>query len=267
MTTAPHAVPAAAPLASPISREHWSRIAVWLLRLPLLVPFTLMGPEILAAIRGEPDAVAHLSTSTADVLGTSAFLLFVLMLTVTPVQTMTGWRWHVVLRRDYGIAMFAVAATDLTLAATTTGDTFPGGVLSRVGGHSFLLVGTLATLLLIPLVVTANRAAQRWLGGWWKSLHHITYVVWALVLLHLFLLFGVATIFVEAALVSVPLAVLRLSAVRRWWTTARRLDIHAGMRAAAAALLLATFAAGFAPLVQELAVKGAAAFVQQPIDN
>ena len=267
MTTAPHAVSAATPLSTQLSREHWSRIAVWLLRLPLLVPFILMAPELLAAIRGEPDSVAHLSASTADVLGTSAFLLFVLMLAVTPVHTMTGWRWHIVLRRDYGIAMFAVAATDLTLAATTTGDTFPGGVLSRVGGHSFLVVGTLATLLLVPLVITANGAAQRRLGGWWKSLHRLTYVIWGLVLIHLFLLFGFATIFVEATLVSIPLAVLRLPAVRRWWTSSRRLDVRFGMRAAAAALLLATFAAGFAPLVQELAVKGSAAFIQQPLGD
>jgi sulfoxide reductase heme-binding subunit YedZ len=246
---------------------HGSRIAVWLLRLPLLVPFVLMGPELVAAVRGEPDSVAHLSTSTADVLGTSAFLLFVLMLTITPIHTMTGWRRHLVLRRDYGIGMFAVAATDLTLAATTTGDTFPGGVLSRVGGHSFLVVGTLATLLLIPLALTANRAAQRWLGGYWKTLHRITYVVWALVLVHLLLLFGPTGVFLEATAVSVPLAVLRLPAVRRWWTRERRLDRHAGRRAAAAALVVAVFAAGFAPLVQELAVKGSAAFVQQPIDD
>ena len=259
MTAAPHVIPATAPVLSRFTRDHWLRVAVWLLRLPVLVPFALMGPELVAAVRGEPDAVAHLSTSTADVLGTSAFILFVMMLAITPIHTMTGWRRHIVLRRDYGIGMFAVAATDLTLAATTTGDTFPGGVLRRVGGHSFLLVGTLATLLLIPLVLTANRAAQRWLGGYWKSLHRITYAIWGLVLLHLFLLFGFATIFLEAVAVSIPLAVLRLPVVRRWWTQSRVRGTNFRLRAGVAA--------GFAPLVQELAVKGSAAFVQQPLDN
>src|SRR2546430_11731013 len=61
-----------------------------------------------------------------------------MMLAVTPIHTVTGWRWHVILRRDYGIAMFFAAATDITLAATTTGDTFPGPALTRVGGHTFL---------------------------------------------------------------------------------------------------------------------------------
>src|SRR5256886_16634847 len=94
-----------------------------------------------------------------------------MMLAVTPIHTVTGWRWHVILRRDYGIAMFFAAATDITLAATTTGDTFPGGVLTRVGGHTFLLAGTLSTMLLVPLVITANRPAQQGLGRALKSAH------------------------------------------------------------------------------------------------
>lgn len=124
-----------------------------------------MGPEVVSARLTRPGAVAHLSGSTADVLGSSAFLILVMMLAVTPVHTMTGWRWHVVLRRDYGIAMFAVDVTDLTLAAITTGNTFPGGVLTRLGGHSFLLAGLTSTLLLLPMALTANRRAQRWLGA------------------------------------------------------------------------------------------------------
>ena len=269
MNTASHTAGSAAfRAASPLSSSvAWGRIGVWLLRIPLVIPFALMAPEIAAAVEGRPDAIAHLSASTADVLGTSTFLIFILMLAVTPVHTLTGWRWHVILRRDYGIAMFATAGLDLTLAALTTDDTFPGGVLSRMGGHSFLIVGTLATLLLIPLVLTANRLAQRLLGGWWKSLQRLTYVVWALVLLHLFLLFGFETIFIESLLVSAPLLLLRVPAVRRWWTHSRMRDAHRNVRVAVAALLLAVFAAGYAPLVHELVIKGSAAFIQQPVDD
>src|SRR5207302_10214690 len=97
------------------------------------------------------------------------------------------------------------------LAAITTGDTFPGGLPNRVAGHSFLVVGLLAILLLVPLVLTANRRAQRLLGGEWKRLHRLTYAVWVLVLLHLLLLFGVGGIFLDAVAVSAPLALLRVS--------------------------------------------------------
>ncbi len=241
--------------------------ALWMFRALLVVPFVLMGPEIVAVLAGRTDAVANISSSTADVLGTSTFLIFALMLAVTPVQTVTGWRWHVVLRRDYGIASFAVASLDLTLAATTTEDTFLGGLLSHVGGHTFLLAGTISTLLLVPLVITANRRAQRWLGRHWKWIQGLTYVVWGTVLIHLYLLFDLTGFFLDAILLSVPLVMLRLPLVRRWWSSSRRHRTRRAARAVAAVLLITVFLAGFAPFVQELAVKGATAFAQQPIDD
>ena len=106
-----------------------SAFGVWCFRGLLLIPFGFMAPEIISLVLGRPGSVANVSASTADVLGTSSFLLFVMMLSVTPIHTMTGWRWHLILRRDYGVAMFFTAGTDLTLAALTTGDTFPGGPL------------------------------------------------------------------------------------------------------------------------------------------
>jgi len=54
-------------------RALGQRLLVWLLRLAIITPIALMTPEIVAAIRNRPDAVAHLSASTADVLGTSSF--------------------------------------------------------------------------------------------------------------------------------------------------------------------------------------------------
>src|SRR4051812_45078480 len=209
--------------------------AVWGFRVLLLAPFVLMGPEILAALLGRPGSVANLSESTADVLGTSAFLLFITMLTVTPLHTFTGWRWHLVLRRDCGIAMFAVAALDLVLAATTTGRTFPGGFFARVVGHTFLAAGTLAVLLVVPLAITANRRAQRWLGPHWKWLHRLTYFAWGAILLHLLLLFGLRSFFLDAAVMSLPLAVLRVPRVRRWPVSSRRTGRHVLARHAAAA--------------------------------
>lgn len=249
---------------SPARGSGHGRLGVWFFRALLLIPFVLMGPEVVSAILGRPGGVANVSASVADVLGTSTFLIFIMMLAVTPIYTATGWRWHMILRRDYGIAMFFTAATDITLAAITTGDTFPGPALARVGGHTFLVAGTLATLLLVPLVVTANRPAQRWLGRHWKSVQRLTYVVWGTILVHLFLLFGLTSIFLDALAVSIPLAFLRIPSVRRWWDATRRAHSYRALRAVAGIALIAIFAAGYVPLAQELAVKGAAALVQNP---
>ena len=237
------------------------------MRALLVVPFVLMAPEVIAAIQGRPDSLAHLSSSDADVLGTSAFIIFALMLLVTPITTMTGWRWHVVLRRDYGIGMFLVAATDITLAAISTGDTFSGGVPGRLGGHSFLLAGSVSTALLVPLALTANRRAQRWLGTHWRTVQRLTYVVWVTVLIHLLLLFGFRSFAIDALLVSVPLVALRLPWLKRWWVAARHGGNRRGARAFLAVVLLGIFASGFVPFVHELAVKGSAAFIQKPVDD
>jgi methionine sulfoxide reductase heme-binding subunit len=242
-------------------------LGVWCFRGLLIVPFAFMAPEITSLILRRPDSVAHVSASTADVLGTSSLLLFVTMLAVTPVHTMTGWRWHLILRRDYGVAMFFTAGTDLILAALTTGDTFPGGPLGRIAGHIFLVFGTLSVFLMIPLTLTANRRAMHWLGRHWKSVQRLTYVLWVTILIHLAFLFGLSSIFLDAIAVSAPLAVMRVPAVRRWWHSARRARAHHLLRVGAAVALIGLFSVGYTQLVAELAAKGSAAFVQRPASD
>jgi sulfoxide reductase heme-binding subunit YedZ len=247
-------------------RAQIETVALWCFRALMITPFVLMGPELISYLLGQPGAAANIAESTADIFGTSSLLFMVLMLAVTPVYTMTGWAWHLPLRRDYGVAMFASAAVDLVLAALTTGETFSGGVLGRIGGRTFLVAGTLAVFLLLPLAVTSTRRAHLWLGSYWKRLHRLTYVIWAIVLLHLLLLFGIGGIFVQAVTVSVPLVLLRLPPLRRWWSAARRKHRHRILRGVLAVALVATFAAGLRPIISELAFKGQAAFIQQPID-
>jgi methionine sulfoxide reductase heme-binding subunit len=239
-------------------------LALWFFRALLITPFVLMGPELISALMGRPNAVANISTSTADVFGTSSLLIFVMMLTVTPIHTVTGWTWHIPLRRTYGVAMFFTATLDLILAATTTGDTFSGGVLGRIGGHTFLVAGTLAVLLLFPLAITSFRRSHRWLGAYWKRLHRLVFVIWVIILIHLLFLFGFRGFFLDALALSVPLALLRVPPVRRWWSSARRNRQHRILRGALVLVLVGIFAIGFVPLVRELAIKGQAAFVQQP---
>jgi DMSO/TMAO reductase YedYZ heme-binding membrane subunit len=85
--------------------------------------------------------------------------------------------------------MFAVTAfSDAITTSITT--SFAGGVFGRLAGHTFLLVGFVNTMLLIPLFLTANHRAQRWLGRSWKRLHSLVYVIRALLVLHLVLLAG-----------------------------------------------------------------------------
>ncbi|HVU60661.1 MAG TPA: ferric reductase-like transmembrane domain-containing protein [Mycobacteriales bacterium] len=253
-------------LSAKARRAAARRAGIAACRLPIVAPFVMMAPEVVSGLRGRPEAVAHLSSSGPDVFGNAAFICFVLMVLVTPVATVTGWRRHVPLRRTYGLGMFAIALTDLVTAAIVTGNRFPGGFMTRVTGHTFLAVGTLATLLCVPLALTANHRAQRALGKYWKQVHRITYVVWLAIVVHLLLLFGFHGPAVAAIEVSAPLAALRLPQLRRWYAASRRAQTHRLARSATVVVAMALVGYGLEPFVHNLVVSGVQAFVQRPVD-
>src|SRR6266403_2899974 len=160
------------------------RRTVMVLGVLAFMPIVFMLREI---ITGDFEG---LKVSNADVLGGGANLLLMATLTITPLVTLTGARWFVPLRWWFGVLFFATAAVDLVIASIVTGDDFKGGFLGRIAGHTFLLVGTTTTVLSLVLVATANHRSQVWLGRYWRPVQKLTYVVWALIVLHLALLFG-----------------------------------------------------------------------------
>lgn len=206
-------------------------------------PLVFMSREI---VTGNFD---HLAVSNADVLGSGSFTLFLSMLAITPLVTVTGQRWFAPLRWWFGVMFFATAAVDLVIASIVTSGDFEGGFLSRAVGHSFLLAGTTAVLLSVVLAATANKRSQRSLGKYWKPVQlQLTYAVWALILLHLLLLFGVGGgRFQQALFASAPLAALRLPPVRRWFSKGGR----PWLKWSAAVILLAPFLWGYGHLIGE----------------
>jgi DMSO/TMAO reductase YedYZ heme-binding membrane subunit len=169
-----------------------------------------------------------LTNTEADVLGTGGEICFFVMLSITPLITLTGARWIAPLRRWYGIMFAVIGISDATTAALTTN--FAGGVFGRLAGHTFLVSGFLIILLALPLLATANTPAQRKLGKYWKRLQKMTYVIWGFLLLHLLLLDGFRPFganqgdgdpvfhqrFYQAVAISLPLLLLRIPPVRRW---------------------------------------------------
>lgn len=193
------------------------------LRIATLLPFIMILPALVTLNGGA------FSAGVADVLGTSSELLLIMCLAVTPLITMTGWRWIAPMRQWYGIVFGISAITDASIAAVTTTD-FAGGPVGRLSGHTFLLVGLTMVTILVPLTLTANRRSQKLLGKYWKMLQRATYVVWGLLVVHLALLSGLLpgegqtgdgfAVFhqrlYQIVAVSIPLLTLRIPAVRKW---------------------------------------------------
>jgi sulfoxide reductase heme-binding subunit YedZ len=158
-------------------------VALWIMGAPALLPIIFMSRAIITRNGSLIDG------GEADILGSGSEILLLCMLLITPMNTLTKQRWFFPLRRWYGLMFAATAFTDATNAAITTTE-FAGGVFGRLSGHSFLLVGFVNTMLLVPLFLTGNHRAQRWLGRYWKPLHRLVYIIWGLLVLHLMLLEG-----------------------------------------------------------------------------
>jgi len=241
-------------------------IALWLLGLPALLPIFFASHADIT-LNG-----AQLNTGEADALGTGAEALLILTLSITPLITLTRARWFFPLRRWYGIMMALTALTDFTNAAITT--SFSGGVFGRIAGHSFLIVGLIMNALLIPLLLTANHRAQRWLGRYWRVLHRLVYVVWALLFVHLLLLEGIGfqnglngsgggvdgipyfhQRFYQLLACSLPLFVLRLPPVKRWVNQMQE-EGRGKLVWLAFAPMIALFLIFFTFILHELTMKG-----------
>lgn len=94
-------------------------------------------------------------------------------------QTWPRWLMHH--RRDIEVAAFLYAALHLVIYLIDR------GTLDRIVEQLpqvRIWTGWLAFLIFVPLAVSSNNAAQRWLHGGWKLLQRAAYPAAVLVLIH-----------------------------------------------------------------------------------
>jgi sulfoxide reductase heme-binding subunit YedZ len=256
------------------SRIKRKTLALILLGAPAVVPLFFMLPALLTLNKNT------FAVSVDDTLGTGAELCLFLCLLVTPMVTLTGQRWFFPLRRWYGIMMACSALGDALAAGLT--DNFAGGFLGRLAGHAFELMGFMMVMLVIPLLITGNRWAQRKLGRYWKRLHQLIYVIWGLLALHLILLEGFGfqhgsdgsgfpgdgdPVFhqrlYQYSACSLFLLTLRLPPVKRW-IAARQKEGRNWLVYLAVAPAFALFVFGLTFIVNEEIFKGIGSFTEHP---
>ena len=218
-----------------------------------------------------------------DIGGTGSMLLLLATLTITPLVTVTRSHWFVPLRRWFGIMVAITATTDAIVGGLTS--SFAGGFIGHLTGHTFLLAGLCMVMILAPLALTSNNRAQRALGKHWKRLQQLTYVVWALLFVHLALLEGFGfqhgtngpsshvdgdpiphQRLYQLAACSIPLLLLRMPPVRRW--VARKQEEGKQREVYLKLLPLAVlFMIAYSFIINELMFKGISAFREQPVNG
>jgi DMSO/TMAO reductase YedYZ heme-binding membrane subunit len=256
------------------SRVKRKAVALIVLGAPAVAQLFFMLPALLTLDSNT------FAVSVDDTLGTGAEMCLFLCLLVTPLSMLTGQHWFIPLRRWYGIMMACCAIGDATAAGIT--DNFAGGVFGRLAGHTFSLMGFTMVMLVIPLLLTGNPWAQRKLGRYWKKLHRLIYVIWALLAFHLMFLEGFGfergtngsgfagdgdpvfhQRFYQYSVCSLFLLVLRLPPVRRW-ITARQQEGRGWLVWVTIAPVFALFVFGFIFIINEEIFKGLDSFRQTP---
>jgi sulfoxide reductase heme-binding subunit YedZ len=110
-----------------------------------------------------------------------------LALAVTPLRQASGWHALARWRRMLGLFVFFYAMLHFLCYAWLDMGLDAGAILRDIAKRPFILVGSAALLLLLPLAATSfNRAVRRLGARRWQRLHRLVYAIAGLAVLHFF---------------------------------------------------------------------------------
>jgi sulfoxide reductase heme-binding subunit YedZ len=132
-----------------------------------------------------------------------------LTLAVTPLRQWTGWQTLARLRRMLGLFTFFYGVLHFLCFAWLDMGLDLQAIVRDIPKRPFILVGTAALLLMLPLAATSFNGAIRWLGAKrWQALHRAVYATALLAVLHFFWMRAGKNDFAEVAVYAAVLAVL-----------------------------------------------------------
>ena len=169
-----------------------------------LVPFALLLWGAVANTLGANPAEALIR-------GTGDWVLRFLCITlaITPLREITGWSALARLRRMTGLFAYFYGVTHFLCYAWLDMGLDLGDIVKDIPKRPFVLVGSLAMLLMTPLAATSFNRAIKWLGAArWKALHRLVYAIVLLGLLHFFWMRAAKNNFAEWSVYAVVVALL-----------------------------------------------------------
>jgi sulfoxide reductase heme-binding subunit YedZ len=187
------------PGASSVLRHSAAKLVLFVLA---LLPLTLLVTGVVQDTLG-PNPAETLIRSLGD--WTLRFLC--LTLGVTPLRQWSGWVALARFRRMLGLFAASYATLHFCSYAVFDMGLDWGDIVRDVAKRPFILVGTLALLLMLPLVATSFNRAIRALGTpRWQQLHRLVYAIALLAILHFFWMRAAknnfAEVYVYAAIVG-----------------------------------------------------------------
>jgi methionine sulfoxide reductase heme-binding subunit len=119
-----------------------------------------------------------------DGLGLWALRLLLITLLLRPLRDITRNNIFLRVRRLVGLFCWFYATLHFAGALFYVVGFSSGELLKALSERTYIILGLLAWLLLLPLAMTSNRWSQRKLGRRWVSLHRLIYPAAILVCLH-----------------------------------------------------------------------------------
>ncbi|MFT3819188.1 MAG: protein-methionine-sulfoxide reductase heme-binding subunit MsrQ [Rubrivivax sp.] len=165
-----------------MNRLLQARAAKPLVFMACLLPFAWLLWGAIADRLG-PNPAEALIRGTGD----WTLRLLCLTLAVTPLRQWTGWHALARLRRLLGLYTFFYGLLHFLCFAWLDMGFDLDAILKDINKRPFILVGTAALLLMLPLAATSFNRAIKALGARrWQTLHRLVYAVALLALLHFF---------------------------------------------------------------------------------
>jgi methionine sulfoxide reductase heme-binding subunit len=113
------------------------------------------------------------------ILTTGMMTLSFLMLTmaVTPLRKITGWNWLIQFRRMLGLYAFFYGCLHFLCFFSLDRGFSISSTLTEMLKRKYLIVGSTALIVMIPLAITSTNGMIKRLGGKrWRALHRLAYV-------------------------------------------------------------------------------------------
>ncbi len=143
--------------------------------------------------------------------------LLCVTLAVTPLRQITGWQALARLRRMLGLFTFFYGVLHFLCFAWLDMGFDVEAILQDIPKRPFILVGSAALLLMLPLAATSfNRAIKTLGAARWQALHRLVYATALLALLHFFWMRSAKNDFGEWSVYAAVMALLLGWRLWRW---------------------------------------------------
>ena len=120
--------------------------------------------------------------------GMMTLIFLVLTMAVTPLRKVTGWNWLIQFRQMLGLYAFFYGCLHFLCFFSLDRGFSVSSTLTEMVKRKYLIVGSTALLVMLPLAITSTNAMIKRLGGKrWRALHRLAYVAAVCGVIHFYM--------------------------------------------------------------------------------